>query len=67
MIRFATTAALMTFCAAHYPHDFWFKRRMAMGRLDGGGMAVLTDLILQCCGQPHKPFCSGVERRNLAL
>ena len=45
VFQFVGTAGLMTYCAAHFPHVFWFKRKIAMELLDGVVMAVLTALI----------------------
>jgi hypothetical protein len=45
VIQFVTTAGLLTHCAAHFPHVFWFKRRIAMELLDGVVYAFVTGLI----------------------
>ncbi len=45
VMQFVTTAGLMTYCAAHFPHVFWFNRKIAMEVLDGVVMAFLTGAI----------------------
>ena len=45
VIQFVTTAALLTHCAAHFPHVFWFQRKIAMELLDGIVIATITGLI----------------------
>ncbi|MCM2372631.1 hypothetical protein [Aporhodopirellula aestuarii] len=45
VMQFVVTAGLLTHCAAHFPHVFWFKRRIAMELLDGVVYAVVTGLI----------------------
>lgn len=42
VFQFVGTAGLMTYCAAHFPHVFWFKRKISMELLDGLVMAILT-------------------------
>lgn len=42
VFQFVGTAGLLTYCAAHFPHVFWFKRKIAMELLDGVVMAILT-------------------------
>ncbi len=45
VIQFVVTAGLLTHCAAHFPHVFWFRRRIAMEIVDGVVYAVVTGLI----------------------
>ncbi|EMI46078.1 hypothetical protein [Rhodopirellula sp. SWK7] len=45
VIQFVATAGLLTHCAAHFPHVFWFKRRIAMEILDGVVYAAVTGLV----------------------
>ncbi len=45
VFQFVATAGLLTHCAAHFPHVFWFPRKIAMELLDGVVLASLTGLI----------------------
>jgi len=45
VFQFVTTAGLLAHCYAHFPHVFWFKRRIALEVLDGIVYAVATGLI----------------------
>ena len=45
VVQFVTTTALLTHCAAHFPHIFWFPRKIAMELVDGVIFAVVTGLI----------------------
>jgi hypothetical protein len=45
VFRFVTTAGLLTHVAAHFPHVYWFRRRVAMEVLDGVAYAVATGLV----------------------
>ena len=45
VVQFVATAGLLTHCAAHFPHVFWFSRRIAMELVDGVVYAIVTGLI----------------------
>ena len=45
VLQFTTTVGLVMFCAAHFPHAFWFRRKVAMELLDGCAFAFATGLI----------------------
>lgn len=45
VIQFATTAGLLAHVAAHFPHVFWFRRRISMEVVDGVIQATITGLI----------------------
>lgn len=45
VVQFVATAGLLAHVAAHFPHVFWFRRKMAMEVLDGVVQATLTGLI----------------------
>ena len=45
VIQFVTTAGLLTHVAAHFPHVFWFRRKIAMEVVDGVIQAAITGLI----------------------
>jgi hypothetical protein len=45
VFQFMTTAALLTHCAAIFPHAFWFRRKVGMELLDGVVFAIATGLI----------------------
>lgn len=44
VFQFVTTAALLAHVSAHFPHVFWFRRKMAMELLDGVVFAIATGL-----------------------
>ncbi|TWT54357.1 hypothetical protein Pla22_20040 [Rubripirellula amarantea] len=45
VIQFVTTAGLLAHCSAHFPHVFWFRRRIAMELVDGVVYAFVTGLL----------------------
>jgi hypothetical protein len=45
VFQFVTSAGLLAHVFAHFPHVFWFPRKMAMEILDGFVFAVVTGLI----------------------
>lgn len=45
VLQFVTTAALLTHCFAHFPHVFWFRRRIGLELVDGAAQAIATGLI----------------------
>ncbi len=45
VFQFVFTTALLTYCAAHFPHVFWFRRKIAMELLDGLTFALACGLI----------------------
>ena len=45
VFQFVFTTALLTFCAAHFPHVFWFRRKIAMELLDGLVFALASGTI----------------------
>lgn len=49
VFRFMTMAGLLTYCYAHFPHVFWFRRRTAMELLDGAAFALAAGLIFAAC------------------
>ena len=46
VLQFVTTVGLVMHCAAHFPHAFWFRRKVAMELADGCAFAIATGLIL---------------------
>ena len=45
VFRFVFVAGLLAYCFAHFPHVFWFRRRMAMELLDGLAHTLAASLI----------------------
>jgi hypothetical protein len=45
VVQFVTTAGLLTHCAAHFPHVFWFPRKIAMELIDGIVFSLATGLV----------------------
>jgi hypothetical protein len=45
VIQFVTTAGLLAHVAAHFPHVFWFRRKISMEVVDGVIQALLTGVI----------------------
>lgn len=45
VFQFVTTAGLLAYLSAHFPHVFWFRRKMAMEVIDGLVLAVAAGLI----------------------
>jgi hypothetical protein len=49
VFQFATTAGLLAHCFAHFPHVFWFRRRIVLEVIDGVVYALATGLIFAAC------------------
>ena len=45
VVQFVVTTGLLTHCAAHFPHVFWFRRRIAMEIVDGVVYAAVMGLV----------------------